>query len=79
MRPAGSKFSLRSVQDPVLDAWKGAAQWARTEEAEQFWVTRAEYEECGGDYLKEHTASNPIGMIQFRAKKKKKKKRNELD
>ena len=44
--------------DPRLEAWKGMAQWSMTEEAKQARVTRAEYEENGGEWLKEHSWGN---------------------
>jgi actin-related protein 5 len=50
---------LVSVGDPILDAWLGASRWARN--AENFpigFLTRQEYLEMGGEYLKEHFASN---------------------
>ncbi|CAJ0918620.1 21341_t:CDS:10, partial [Entrophospora sp. SA101] len=42
------------AQNPVLDAWHGAALWARSEEFKNFVVTEKEYLECGGEYIKEH-------------------------
>ena len=47
------------VANPVLDAWNGARKWARSLSSLQtVSVTRQEYEEKGGDYLREHFASN---------------------
>lgn len=49
---------------PALDAWFGARDWAlehlptREREAAQGWISRQEYEEKGGEYLSEHSASN---------------------
>lgn len=43
----------------MLDAWKGARRWALSDDnLSKFSVTRQEYEEKGGDYLKEHMCSN---------------------
>lgn len=44
---------------PALDAWFGAREWALRNPAEdQGWISRQDYEENGGEYLKEHCASN---------------------
>lgn len=44
--------------DPRLEAWRGMAQWSTTEEAKQAMVTKAEYDEHGGEWLKEHQWGN---------------------
>ncbi|WVQ80378.1 hypothetical protein IAT38_002483 [Cryptococcus sp. DSM 104549] len=44
--------------DPRLEAWKGMAEWSVTEEAKNARVTRAEYDEYGGEWLKEHRWGN---------------------
>lgn len=41
-----------------ISAWKGMAQWSRTTEAKAAAVTRAEWQEMGGGYLKEHRWGN---------------------
>ena len=47
------------IGDPVLDAWHGAKKWSTSPSlANDGFVTREEYLEKGGDYLKEHIASN---------------------
>ena len=52
-------FRFFKPADPVLDAWHGARQWvANTPDLTAVFMTRADYEECGGEYLKEHLASN---------------------
>lgn len=59
VRPFQSKFNITISRDPILDAWLGASRWARN--AENFpigFLTRQEYLEMGGEYLKEHFASN---------------------
>ena len=46
---------VRKANDPVLDAWKGAAGWwsnGNTADREAATVTRAEYLEKGSDYIK---------------------------
>ncbi|KAI9820360.1 MAG: Nuclear actin-protein involved in chromatin remodeling [Pycnora praestabilis] len=56
--PAESPFSTRGAKDPVLDAWKGAARWAEGDGLKRSAVTRQEYLEKGGEYLKEHNLGN---------------------
>ena len=57
--PAESVLGLRRAKDPLLDAWKGAARWASDRKrSEPAYVTREEYLEKGGDYLKEHDLGN---------------------
>ncbi|KAJ5767625.1 Actin-like protein arp5 [Penicillium manginii] len=57
--PLEAELRVRRAKDPVLDAWKGAAQWAG--EAEGFGkssVSRQEYLEKGSEYIKEHDLGN---------------------
>ncbi|ORX94082.1 actin-like ATPase domain-containing protein [Basidiobolus meristosporus CBS 931.73] len=58
--PAGTPINIHCAQDPLLDAWKGASKWASqsTEEFNRVSVTQKEYEEMGGDYIKEHRMGN---------------------
>ncbi|CDZ96567.1 Actin-related protein-Arp5p [Phaffia rhodozyma] len=48
----------KESEDIALDAWKGMAAWSGTDEFEKSLVTRAEYEEFGGEYIKEHSWGN---------------------
>lgn len=59
--PADSTLGLRKAKDPVLDAWKGAAAWASSAASRQHFITREEYMEKGGEYLKEHNLGNAFG------------------
>ncbi|XP_071450512.1 actin-related protein 5 [Hetaerina americana] len=59
MRPFGSKFKLSKPIHPSLDPWYGARNFALDPSLANYQITRADYEEYGGDYLKEHPASNP--------------------
>lgn len=56
--PADLDLGIRRARDPVLDAWKGAAKWAGTDQSRQSFVSREEYAEKGGEYLKEHSLGN---------------------
>nr|XP_042906536.1 actin-related protein 5 isoform X2 [Parasteatoda tepidariorum] len=59
IRPFKSNFTVQLADDVMLDAWKGAKKWATSNDnLKKFSITRQEYEEKGGDYLKEHTCSN---------------------
>lgn len=50
--PVDAPLKIRRANDPILDAWKGAAQWAGTPAWKSATVTKAEYQEKGHDYLK---------------------------
>ncbi|KAF3480912.1 Arp5p [Arthroderma uncinatum] len=57
--PTGVECKVRRAGDAVLDAWKGAASWAASSsELKAASVTRQEYLEKGGEYLKEHNLGN---------------------
>jgi actin-related protein 5 len=56
--PVGANVQVRSAKDPLLDAWKGAAKFALTSALKQYSVTRKEYQEYGGEYIKEHSLGN---------------------
>ncbi|XP_013421729.1 actin-related protein 5-like [Lingula anatina] len=58
IRPFQSPFSVHMAEDPVLDAWHGARKWALSSALKVCSITRAEYEEKGGEYLKEHCVTN---------------------
>ncbi|XP_076343556.1 actin-related protein 5 isoform X2 [Tachypleus tridentatus] len=59
MRPFQSTFKVSVAADPVLDAWRGARIWSLTgDNLRNFSTTKAEYLEKGGEYFKEHIASN---------------------
>ncbi|XP_060045953.1 actin-related protein 5 isoform X2 [Erinaceus europaeus] len=59
MRPFQSSFQVQLASNPVLDAWYGARDWALDHlEDNEVWITRKDYEEKGGEYFKEHCASN---------------------
>lgn len=50
--PTGSPLTIRKASDPLLDAWKGAAGWVGSAGYKAAVVTKAEWQEKGGDYLK---------------------------
>lgn len=58
MRPFKSTFSVQTASEPILDAWMGARDFALGSSFSDCCISRQEYLEKGGEYLKEHTASN---------------------
>jgi len=56
--PAESTLGIRKAKDPILDAWKGASQWASKPESRKSFITKEDYMEKGGEYLKEHNLGN---------------------
>lgn len=56
--PADSPLVVRKAGDAVLDAWKGAAGWVGSTGYKAAVVTKAEWSEKGGDYIKEHELGN---------------------
>ncbi|KAI6820036.1 actin-like ATPase domain-containing protein [Hortaea werneckii] len=56
--PTEVELGVRKAKDPVLDAWRGAAKWAATPQSRQAFVTKKEWEEKGGEYIKEHNLGN---------------------
>lgn len=59
MRPFQSKFSVSQAANPTMDAWSGARQWAlQPALLSQYGLTKRDYEEKGGEYLKEHSVTN---------------------
>ncbi|PGG98696.1 hypothetical protein AJ79_08782 [Helicocarpus griseus UAMH5409] len=55
---ASGGLKVRRAKDAVLDAWKGAAEWAGGSEFKGAAVTRQEWAEKGGEYIKEHGLGN---------------------
>jgi len=56
--PADATLKVRKAKDSILDAWRGAAKWSNQADSRHAFVTRAEFHEKGGDYLKEHNLGN---------------------
>lgn len=50
--PIDAPLRVRRAGDPLLDAWKGAAQWSKELAFKQARVTREEYLEKGSEYMK---------------------------
>jgi actin-related protein 5 len=56
--PFQSKYKIILSENPSLDAWYGAKEFANLKNLSDFWITGKMYAEMGGEYLKEHSASN---------------------
>ncbi|KAI0238365.1 Actin-related protein 5 [Lamellibrachia satsuma] len=58
IRPFQSTFAVHVARDPVLGAWHGAKQMAQSAAFGACCINRTDYDEMGGEYIKEHFASN---------------------
>ena len=51
-------LEITKAADPVFDAWKGMADFSQTDEFRTVGVTKAEYEEWGGERVKRWWGGN---------------------
>jgi len=59
IRPFQSSYKVKMAKNPSLDAWNGARKFATTGNSlQKHQITRANYDEMGGEYIKECFASN---------------------
>lgn len=62
LNPPELPINIVNSCDPLLDAWRGGAMLARDSftggSLKDFSISKAQYEECGHHYLKEHFCSN---------------------
>ncbi|OXU27942.1 hypothetical protein TSAR_010339 [Trichomalopsis sarcophagae] len=58
IRPFQSKFQVNIAKNTRLDAWYGARDFGLSGSLPEYLVSRKDYEEKGGEYLKVHSASN---------------------
>ncbi|KAF2086742.1 actin-like ATPase domain-containing protein [Saccharata proteae CBS 121410] len=56
--PAEAELIVRKAKDPVLDAWRGAATWARKDSSTKAFMTKSEWEANGPEYFKDHDFGN---------------------
>lgn len=61
--PVGSPLQIVRASDPQLDAWRGMTKFAKTSEFRATIVTLADYQEKGGEYIKEHALSNAYHLL----------------
>lgn len=59
--PAEQSIKVSRAKDCVLDGWRGAAQWGARKENRRHFITKAEWAEKGGEYIKEHDLGNALG------------------
>ena len=50
--PIDASLTVRKAKDPLIDAWRGAAEWAREPGFKGLSISRDEYLEKGSEYLK---------------------------
>lgn len=58
MRPFESTFAVKIAKDPSLDAWNGARKFAMSSNFQKNQISRSDYDEMGGEYIKEYFAGN---------------------
>jgi actin-related protein 5 len=56
--PPEMTIEIRHAKDPSLDAWKGMADFAKTDQFSNVVVTREEYAEWGGERIKKWWGGN---------------------
>lgn len=69
IRPFQTLNKIHVASDVSVDAWRGARDFANSSDISKYLITKEDYIEMGGEYLKEHYASNryfstpaPIGV-----------------
>lgn len=55
--PVGTPLRVNTATNPITDPWRGMQMWAQSQDDSSY-VTRAEYEEYGPEYIKEHGLGN---------------------
>lgn len=58
IRPFESSFQVNTAKHMSLDGWYGARDFALNGNLSEYLVSRKDYDEKGGEYFKEHSASN---------------------
>lgn len=56
--PPEMSLKILRARDPLNDAWRGMADFAKTDEFTRVAVTKAEYEEYGGERIKRWWGGN---------------------
>ena len=56
--PPDMELNISSAGDPIVDAWRGMADFAKTDEFKRGGVMKAEYEEWGGERIKRWWGGN---------------------
>lgn len=55
---AGWDVRVKTASNPTEDAWRGAAEFSMNQDFSKLSISKAEYEEYGGEYIKEHGLGN---------------------
>lgn len=58
IRPFQSTHKIFTSSNASLDAWYGARVIANSDNFDDYLITKSDYNEKGGEYLKEHQCSN---------------------
>lgn len=58
IRPFQSSFKAKIAKDPSLDAWNGARKFSLSNNFQRSQISRSDYNELGGEYIKEYLGSN---------------------
>lgn len=58
IRPFQSAYNIVIAQNVHLNAWHGARDFANSSNFNDYLTTKSDYSEYGGEYFKEHYASN---------------------
>lgn len=58
IRPFQTAYNVVLAKNLNLDAWHGAKDLTNSSNFKEYLITKSEYSEYGGEYLKEHYASN---------------------
>lgn len=61
--PIDIQLRMRKANDPLLDAWKGAAQWSKDPTFKNNLVTKEEYYEKGAEYIKVNSLSFSLPLV----------------
>lgn len=62
--PTDSPLNVTHTAAPIIDPWRGMSKWANSEESKNCYVSKAEYEEFGAEYIKEHGLGN-VNLMRF--------------
>lgn len=58
IRPFQTVYKVNAAKMVNLNAWHGAKDLANSSNFKEYLITKNDYTEYGGEYLKEHYASN---------------------
>lgn len=58
MRPFETPHKILMSKSPAIDAWYGARDLANSAQLSTVLTTKQDYDENGGEYFREHFASN---------------------